>query len=68
MGAACVIRSAGLGHPDHRMSETRLRAKFMDCLTAGAAPVSAARGERIVDIVLNLERAAEVGELMSLLH
>jgi 2-methylcitrate dehydratase PrpD len=58
----------GLGHPDHRMSETRLRAKFMDCLTAGAAPVSAARGERIVDIVLNLERAAEVGELMSLLH
>ena len=58
----------GLGHPDHRMSEPRLRAKFMDCLTAGATPVSPARGEQIVDVVLSLERVGDLGELMSLLR
>jgi 2-methylcitrate dehydratase PrpD len=57
-----------LGHPDHRMSATHLRTKFKDCLTAGAAPVNAVRGERIVDIVMDLERVGDLGELMSLLH
>jgi 2-methylcitrate dehydratase PrpD len=57
-----------LGHPDHRMSGVHLRTKFMDCLTAGATPVSAACGEQIVDIVMNLERVNDLGELMSLLH
>jgi len=57
-----------LGHPDHRMTDERLRAKFMDCLTAGAAPVAAARGEKIVDLVLNLQDASEIGTLMELLQ
>ncbi len=57
-----------LGHPDHRMSEAHLRAKFMDCLTAGAVPVSAAQGELIIDMVLNLERVVDISELTSLLQ
>jgi 2-methylcitrate dehydratase PrpD len=58
----------GLGHPDHRMSEAQLRAKFADCLTAGAEPVPPATGERIADLVLHLEDAAEIETLMSLLQ
>jgi 2-methylcitrate dehydratase PrpD len=57
-----------LGHPDHRMNEVHLRTKFMDCLTAGATPVSPERGEQIIDIVLNLERVDNLGELVSLLQ
>jgi hypothetical protein len=56
-----------LGHPDHRMTEDRLLAKFTDCLSAGAAPVSAEHGGRIADLVLGLETQPEIGTLMSLL-
>jgi 2-methylcitrate dehydratase PrpD len=56
-----------LGHPDHRMTEARLLAKFMDCLSAGAAPIPEAHGQLIADLVLGLEEAPEIGTLMSLL-
>jgi hypothetical protein len=56
-----------LGHPDHRMTEDRLLAKFTDCLSAGAAPVSAEHGRWIAELVLGLETQAEIGTLMSLL-
>lgn len=58
----------GLGHPDYRMTEARLRAKFNDCLSAGARPVSAATGDRIAELVLGLENVTEIDTLMSLLH
>jgi 2-methylcitrate dehydratase PrpD len=58
----------GLGHPDYRMSEARLRAKFADCLSAGAKPVPAATGDRIVELVLGLEDVSEIDTLMSLLQ
>jgi 2-methylcitrate dehydratase PrpD len=54
-----------LGHPDHRMSQDRLRAKFTDCLTAAAKPVPTAQGDRIVELVLDLEHATEIETLMS---
>jgi 2-methylcitrate dehydratase PrpD len=56
-----------LGHPDHRMTEARLLAKFMDCLSAGTVPVPPAQGRRIADLVLSLETQPEIGTLMSLL-
>ena len=56
-----------LGHPDHRMTEARLLAKFMDCLTAGAVPVSAEHGRWIAELALGLEAQPEIGTLMSLL-
>jgi 2-methylcitrate dehydratase PrpD len=56
-----------LGHPDHRMTGARLLAKFMDCLSAGAAPIPEAHGQWIADVVLGLDEAPEIGTLMSLL-
>jgi 2-methylcitrate dehydratase PrpD len=56
-----------LGHPDHRMTEARLLAKFMDCLSAGAAPVPEAHGKQIAELVLGLETQSDIGTLMSLL-
>jgi 2-methylcitrate dehydratase PrpD len=56
-----------LGHPDHRMTQARLLAKFMDCLSAGAAPVPEAHGRWIAEQVLGLDEAPEIGTLMSLL-
>jgi 2-methylcitrate dehydratase PrpD len=56
-----------LGHPDHRMTEARSLAKFMDCLTAGAAPVAEAHGKWIAEVVQDLENQREIGTLMSLL-
>jgi hypothetical protein len=58
----------GLGHPDYRMSEARLRAKFTDCLSAGAKLVPAATGDRIAELVLGLEDVTEIDTLMSLLQ
>jgi 2-methylcitrate dehydratase PrpD len=58
----------GLGHPDHRMSEDRLRAKFMDCIGAGARKLAPGTAERIVEQVLRLEDAPEIETLMSLLQ
>ena len=57
----------GLGHPDHRMSEERLLAKFMDCISAGAVPVAPERGRQIAELVLHLENQTEIETLMSLL-
>jgi 2-methylcitrate dehydratase PrpD len=56
-----------LGHPDHRMTEARLLAKFTDCLSAGAEPVAAEHGRWIAELVLGLETQAEIETLMSLL-
>jgi 2-methylcitrate dehydratase PrpD len=57
-----------LGHPDHRMSEVRLRAKFVDCLSAGAKPIPPAQGERIAALVLQLEDVQDIEALMPLLQ
>jgi hypothetical protein len=50
------------------MSETRLRAKFMDCVGAGARPLAPGTAEQIVALVLRLEEAPEIETLMALLH
>jgi hypothetical protein len=50
------------------MTEARLRAKFADCLSAGAKPVSATTGDRIAELVLGLEGVTEIDTLMSLLQ
>jgi 2-methylcitrate dehydratase PrpD len=58
----------GLGHPDHRMGEARLRAKFLDCAGAGVRPLARQAAERIADQVLRLEGAPEIETLMALLQ
>jgi 2-methylcitrate dehydratase PrpD len=57
----------GLGHPDHRMTEAQLLAKFTDCLSAGAAPIPPAQADRIAEQVLHLEEAHQIAPLMELL-
>lgn len=57
-----------LGHPDHRMTEAQLRAKFMDCLSAGATPIAPTQGETIATLLLALEDAPEIETLMALLQ
>jgi hypothetical protein len=49
------------------MTEARSLAKFIDCLTAGAAPVAAAHGKWIAEVVQDLENHKEIGTLISLL-
>jgi len=55
------------GHPDRPLGDADLTAKFRDCASAGARPYGRAAQDRIIEAVLEIERAADVREITALL-
>lgn len=61
----CEIEQA-LGHPSRPMSDERLRAKFIDCATRAAKPMSLAEAEAFCTRVWAIDRASVADEALGL--
>lgn len=61
-------RSTGVpGDPNNPVGWDRLEAKFRDCVSFSAKPLAAGKVDRAVDIIRDLEQAADATEVMRLL-
>lgn len=57
----------GLGSPENPMSEDQLVAKFRDCASYSVNKMSRKAIDRTVELCLNLDKVADIGELVDLL-
>jgi 2-methylcitrate dehydratase PrpD len=55
------------GHHHNPMKFADLIAKFRDCIALAPGPISEQDADRIIDMILNLEKVADIGELLRLL-
>ncbi len=62
--AGCTV---ALGHPDNPMTVEQRIAKFMECASAAAIPVSKSQAMRVVDAVERLDDCTDIASLMKLL-
>lgn len=61
-------RSTGVpGDPNNPVGWDRLEAKFRDCVSFSAKPLAAGKVDRAIDIIRDLEQAADATEVMRLL-
>ena len=56
-----------LGHPENPMTHEQQLAKFLDCTSAAATPVSRAKALEIADTVFRLDAVDDIAALMKLL-
>ena len=55
------------GHPRNPMKLDDLIEKFRDCVSYSAKPLSEVNVTRAIDLLLNLEKVADIGEVIQLL-
>ena len=55
------------GHPDKPITWEDLIAKFKDCLSYSAKPISKDNTEQAIDMICNLEKVEDVGQIVRLL-
>ena len=55
------------GHPSNPATDEEIIAKFRECVTFSAKPVSRSNVDQVIDRVMNMERVADVAEIMRLL-